>query len=197
MASSVERRIASAIIVLVLGCQLFASLAQANRWSWPFTDYPMYAWSHYEGERIKAYPIVSATTEDGQEIEIIADDLGLNIWQFMSWAGQLAAADAPRSDAAPARQSGFPSLRTWIRSTALAEWLKGTDPPQPGQVSPKKASPSLTQIIVSRYEQDYGKRIVRLRVEDNGMIVTKHGMQEVPRKVLAEVDVAAVRQASD
>ena len=72
MASTAEKRIASAIIVLAFGCQFFAVVAQSNRLGWPFTDYPMYAWIHYEGERVKAYPLVSATTEDGQEIEISA-----------------------------------------------------------------------------------------------------------------------------
>ena len=36
--------------------------------------------------------------------------------------------------------------------------------------------------------------IVRLRVEDNGVIVTKQGMREVPRKVLAEIEFAAEPQ---
>ena len=107
--------------------------------------------------------------------------------------GPRAAANEPPSDG----DNNGPSLRAWIGSTAFGAWLKGTDATKASQVSAKKPAPSLTQIIVSRYEQDYGKRIVRLRVEDNGMIVTKHGMQEVPRKVLAEVDVAAERQASD
>ena len=194
MASTAEKRIASAIIVLAFGCQFFAVVAQSNRWGWPFTDYPMYAWIHYEGELVKAYPLVSATTEDGQEIEISARDAGLNIFQFLSWVDDLAAADEPRSDAAAARQSGLPSLHSWIRSTAFAAWLKGTDPTQADEAGPKKASQSLTQTIVSRFEQKYGKRVVRLRVEDNGVIVTKQGMREVPRKVLAEIDLAVERQ---
>ena len=190
MASRVERPIASAIIVLVLGCQSFAIVAQANRWGWPFTDYPMYSWARSDGERIEAYHLVFATTEDGEEIRIAADDLGLNIFQFIHWARDLAAANAPRSDV----KHGGRSLRSWIRSTAFGEWLKGTDRAKPGQPSPKKVSPPLTQIIISRFEQEHGKRIVRLRIEDNGVIVTTQGMREVPRKVLAEIDIAAERQ---
>jgi hypothetical protein len=199
MASSAERRIATAIIVLALGCQFFAVIAQVNKWGWPFTDYPMYAQSHHEGERIVAYHLIFATTEDGEEVEISANDLGLNIWQFMRWARQLAAWNERGSDAAAAPQENLPSLHSWIRSTAFAAWLEGTDTAQAdksspdrgpsGRVSPSQGSLALTEIILSRYEQKYGKRIVRLRIEDNGVIVTKHGMQEVPRKVLAEVDV--------
>jgi hypothetical protein len=186
MASRVEKRIASAIIVLVLGCQTFAVVAQANRWGWPFTDYPMYSWVRNDGERIEAYHLVFATTEDGEEVRIAPSDLGLNIFQFMRWARDLAAANEPRSDA----DNDGPSLRAWIGSTAFGAWLKGTDSTKPGQVSAKKPAPPLTQIILSRFEQEYGRRIVRLRVEDNGVIVTKHGMREVPRKVLAEVELA-------
>jgi len=194
MASRVERRVATAIIVLVLGCQSFAVVAQANRWGWPFTDYPMYSWARSDGERIEAYHLVFATTEDGEEVRIAASDLGLNIFQFMRWARELADASEARSDPPASRQNGWPSLRSWIRSSAFGEWLKGTDPTKPAQVSPTKASPPLTEIIVARFEQEYGKRIVRLRVEDNGIIVTKQGMREVPRKVLAEIEFAAERQ---
>jgi hypothetical protein len=199
MASSAERRIATAIIVLALGCQFFAVIAQVNKWGWPFTDYPMYASSHYEGERIVASHLIFATTDDGEEVEISANDLGLNIWQFLSWANQLVAWNEGASDAAVAPQRNLPSLHSWIRSTAFAAWLKGTDTAQADKsspdrgssdrVSPDQRSPTLTGIILSRYEQKYGKRIVRLRIEDTGVIVTKHGMQEVPRKVLTEVDV--------
>jgi hypothetical protein len=199
MASSAERRIATAIIVLVLGCQFFAAIAQVNKWGWPFTDYPMYAPPHYEGERIVAYHLIFATTDDGEEVEISAADVGLNIWQFMRWARHLVAWNESGSDAEVAPERNLPSLHTWIRTTAFAAWLDGTDTAQADQsspdrgpsdrVSPAQGPPALTGFVLSRYQQEFGKRIVRLRVEDNGVILTKHGMQEVPRKVLAEVDV--------
>ena len=199
MASSAERRIATAIIVLVLGCQFFAVIAQVNKWGWPFTDYPMYSQSRYQGERIVAYHLIFATTEDGDEVQISANDLGLNVWQFMGSARRLVAWSGSAPDAGVVPKRNLPFLYSWIRSTAFAAWLKGTDTAQADKsspdrgpsdrVSPDQGSPALTGILLSRYQQKYGKRIVRLRIEDNGVIVTKHGMQEVPRKVLAEVDV--------
>jgi hypothetical protein len=180
MASIAEKRMATAIIVLVLACQFFAIVAQVNRWGWPFTDYPMYSWPHYEGERILAYPVVFAIAEDGEELEITADDAGLNVYQFIDWARRLAAKNDMASRPSATRRGGLHGL---IGSTGFAKWLKGAD-------APSDQASSLTESIVSRYAEKHGKRIVRLRFEDNGVLVTKHGMQEVPREVLAEIDVA-------
>jgi hypothetical protein len=147
-------------------------VAQANPWGWPFTDYPIFA-----------------TTENGEEVRIAPSDLGLNIFQFMRWAREQPPNEPP-SDG----DNNGPSLRAWIGSTAFGAWLKGTDPTKASQVSAKKPAPPLSQIILSRFEKEYGKRVVRLRVEDNRIIVTKHGMREVPRKVLAEVELPAEHQ---
>lgn len=189
MASSAEKRIASAIIVLVLECQFFAVLAQSGKWTWPFTDYPMYGRSRHEGDRILAYPLMFATTEVGQEIKISGDDLGLNKWQYIFWASKLATPDEPAPDAAVVRQSN--PLHSWLKLTPFAGWLMGTG--EVDKVSPNKAARALAEILFDRYEQKHGKQIVRLRIEDNGVIVTKQGMQEVPRKVLAEVDLVTAR----
>lgn len=189
MASSAEKRVASAVIVLVLGCQALAVLAQSGRWTWPFTDYPMYAGIRYEGDRIVALPLVFATTKDGQEIEISAEDVGLNIWQYIAWASKLAIPDEPAPDVAVARQSN--PLQSWLKSTPFAQWLMGTG--EEDKVSANKAAQRLTAIILNRYEQRHGKQIVRLRIEDTGVIVTKQGMREVPRKVLAELDLGTAR----
>jgi hypothetical protein len=177
-----EMRLATVVIALVLGLQFFANISRPNKWGWPFTDYPMYDRSHHEGERIVASPVVVGTTEDGQTVQITPADVDLNIWQFMSWTRALTEAHSPSPNPPRATNARVRSLRPWLKSTGLFDWRKHTD---------SEALPGVrTGAILAAYQQKFGQRIVHLRVEDNGVIVTRAGMQEVPPQVLAEIDVS-------
>lgn len=189
-----EKRIATAIIVLVLSGQFLAVIAQSGMYTWPFTDYPMYARVHHEGDRILAHHRVFATTADGEEVEISASDVGLNIFQFISWAQRLVVTYEPEVNLLPVGQGPVSSLRPWLKSTALVAWLKGEAPGPQDDAPPtsiEEALPAFHRRILSLYEERFDERLVRLRIEDNGLILTKQGMKEVPRQVLAEFDIVS------
>jgi len=82
-------RLISCVIIVALGLQIVAVVSRPGKWLWPFTDYPMYAQSHQERERIPAKHLVTGLTADGQEIPITFKDVGVNLWVFERWAGAL------------------------------------------------------------------------------------------------------------
>ena len=59
---------------------LFQILQGVHR-TWPFLDYPMYALSHHEGERVSKLVVIGAEL-DGGEHEVTSEDLGLGDWAF-------------------------------------------------------------------------------------------------------------------
>ncbi len=78
--------LASLVIVGVLGLQGLAGFSGNWRFSsyyWPFLSYPMYRFAHYVGDRIDVRFPVFFTLEDGRELEVFPEDLGLDYWKFM------------------------------------------------------------------------------------------------------------------
>ena len=76
------RTLVSGVIVLVLGLQVISIITWSGRYTWPFTDYPMYARSRQEGDRVVGRHFLYAVLEDGREVEITPDDLGGNVFRL-------------------------------------------------------------------------------------------------------------------
>jgi hypothetical protein len=156
MHQQAQTRLATMVIVVVLGLQSVAILLRSNAWIWPFTDYPMYAWSHHEGERVSARHYIYATTADGEEIEILPEDVGVNIFLFERWGRHLMENPSIEVDT-----SG--QVKNWLKSTTLFRLLKGED------------GTDMTELFVTMAERNLGKDIVKLRVEDTSYVVTRNG----------------------
>jgi hypothetical protein len=184
-------RLISLVIIAVLGLQLFAVIARPGKWTWPFTDYPMYSHSRHDGDRVVARHFVVGTTVDGEEVAITPKDLGVVLWVYERWAGALMAA-AQKTDAAAsandqAAQSsqlprftrhGWP-LRRWLKSTALFQLFKS------------KPDPDLAAMLTEHFQTASGHRLVRLRVEDTPVIVTRAGQAAAPpRSVEVELPLS-------
>jgi hypothetical protein len=172
MTQQAQMKLASLVIVFVLGFQFIAVVLRSGVWIWPFTDYPMYASSHQEGERVSARHFIYATTADGEEIEISADDVGVNIFLFERWGRDL-------MDEPPGKTKAPGGLKGWLKSTAWFRLLKGED-----QVD-------MAEIFLAMVERNLGVDIVRLRVEDTPYIVTRHGFAPATPEVVS-VDVEAL-----
>jgi hypothetical protein len=77
--------LASMAIVVVLALQSLA-VVRRHHMGWPFIDYPMYSASHQEGERVRALRYVYATLDDGGEVLLAPEDVGLvHFWLFRLW----------------------------------------------------------------------------------------------------------------
>ena len=174
MSERVQMRMATIVIVLVLGLQCVAGAASLQRWSWPFTDYPMYGYSHQEGDRITVDYVIYAKTKDGREVEISPEDIDLNVWLYRDWAEQLRA-EQNASVTTPAAAPDGP-LREWLKSTRLWELLnsKGSD------LSSNSKESDLSSLLLARAERVLGIDIVQLRIEDTPYIVTRHGVAPAP-----------------
>ena len=172
MPQQTQMRLASLVIVFVLAFQFMAVMLRSSVWIWPFTDYPMYATIHQEGERVSARHFIYATTVDGGEIEISPEDVGVNIFLFERWGRQLM--DAPAAEAKPPG-----GIKGWLKSTALFRLLKGKD------------AADITEIFVALAEQNLGVDIVKLRVEDTPYIVTRDGFAPATPAVVS-VDLSTV-----
>jgi hypothetical protein len=153
--------------VLVLGFQALAVLSRSGRWLWPFMDYPMYAGSHREGERIPARHTVYAITEDGREIPMNERTIGVDLFVFEAWGNRLMMERQPTGTIEPRPERHWP-LKDWLKSTTLFKLFKS------------KEDPDFTSIFVQLLEQKQGVKITRLRVEDAAVIVTRHGMEPAP-----------------
>jgi hypothetical protein len=163
--------------VAVLSLQFFALASRPGKWSWPFTDYPMYAQSHQEGERIPARHFVAATTADGQEIAITPEDVGVNLWVFERWANALKrlaeqpAAAVAAADA-PVAVDSWP-VKTWLKSTWLFNFLKA------------KPDPDLAPLLLEHLQARQGLEIVRLQVEDAAVALSRAGPIPAPARIVA------------
>ena len=80
--------LASAVIAAVLLLQTVATfdlfptlLSRPSAQFWPFTDYPMYRYARHEGTTIDWYRLL-AHRDDGRDIEVTPEDLGLNFRKF-------------------------------------------------------------------------------------------------------------------
>ena len=71
----------SAVIVVILGCQLVVGFVNTGRWGWPMVAYTMYSQAHYDGDRLDEYE-VHAVLKDGTKLLIDRDDLGMSYWIF-------------------------------------------------------------------------------------------------------------------
>ena len=71
----------SFVILAILGMQTYAVVIR-SAWYWPFIDYPMYARSHYEGERVPVKYTINATLSDNKKVSLVHEDLDLNDWKF-------------------------------------------------------------------------------------------------------------------
>jgi hypothetical protein len=180
--SATQFRLISAVIVAVLGFQVFAVVARSGKWTWPFTDYPMYAQSHQEGERISAKHFVFAITADGQEVEITSENLGVNLWVFERWVGGLkrvaerqgltgSSAGAVAYRPATAKVDTWP-VQAWLRST----WLFG--------VFKAKPDPDLAPLFIERLQAKKGLDIVALRIEDTPVALSRAGPVPAPPHIV-------------
>jgi len=168
-------RFISCIIVAVLALQLFAVVSRPGKWSWPFTDYPMYAHSHQEGERIPARHYVTLTTADGQEMEITARDVGVNLWVFERWVGALkrlaeqpeAAVAVPGTLIAPAAVNTWP-VKAWLKSTWLFNVLKA------------KPDPDLAPLLLEQLQARQGIEIASLQIRDAAVALSRAGPIPAP-----------------
>lgn len=180
MTERAQMRIATSVIVLVLGLQFVAVALQLERWAWPFIDYPMYSPSHQEGDRVWGPHSISAKTKDGRELDISAEDLGVNFWLFDKWARLLMAeqpaAEQPGADLA-STATAADSIRAWLKSTSLWRFLKSKDQ-------------DLNAIFLDMAERRLGIDIVQLRVEDTPFVVTRSGAAPAPPTVVI-VDVGS------
>lgn len=175
-------RTISVIIVLVLGLQTFAIVARSGKWTWPFTDYPMYAQSHQEGERISAKHFVFARTADGQEIEITPENLGVNRFVFERWAAALrkeaeqqrlgdSSADAAADRPARPRGETWP-LKAWLKSTRLFALVKA------------KPDPDLAPLFVEHFQAKQGQELVGIRIKDTPVALSRAGPVPAPPQIV-------------
>jgi hypothetical protein len=175
-------RIISVVIVAVLGLQVFAVVARSGKWTWPFTDYPMYAQSHQEGERIPAKHFVFARTADGREVEVTPENLGVNRWVFERWASSLkrAAAQQRHSDPSGRAVADRPArakvdtwpVKVWLKST----WLFG--------LFKSKPDPDLAPLFLEHLQAKQGLEIVRLRIEDTPVALSRAGPIPAPPQIV-------------
>jgi hypothetical protein len=191
-------RLATSVIILVLGAQSLALAARWGRVGWPFTDYPMYSRIRQEGDRLSAGYFIYAKTKDGQEIEISPENIDLNPWLFLKWGQRLmderylqradgtpffwSAFDlrdrAPvlrlidqKKSASPAAPDSSKSFKAWLKSTSLTQLLQNEEP-------------DLHSIFLARAEQKLAIDIVQLRVEDTPYVLTRHGLASTPPTVI-------------
>lgn len=146
----------SIVIFVILGVQTLAVVFRSgNGKYWPFIDYPMYSWSHREGDRIDVLPPLFAIFADRSEKQIFPHDLNLTIFQF----------------------EGL------LVSAILCTAQKDKKELQSGQCVPQKAEERL-KALLNPYEQRHGKHIISLRLEDYPYILTKEGPKKAPARVL-------------
>jgi hypothetical protein len=146
----------SIVIFVILGVQTLAVVFRSGSGKyWPFIDYPMYSWSHREGDRIAVLWPLFAIYADKSEEQIFPQDLGLTVFQFE---------DLLVPDILSAAQKDKKEL-------------------QLRQCVPQKAEERLKALLNS-YEQRHGKHIISLRLEDYPYILTKEGPKKAPAQVL-------------
>ena len=120
------RTLVSGVIVLVLGLQVISIITWSGRYTWPFTDYPMYARSQQEGDRVVGRHILYAVLEDGREIEITPDDLGGNVFVFQKWIGALQLERPGLQVSSDDRRAANKRLTDNRQSWPLRNWLTST-----------------------------------------------------------------------
>jgi hypothetical protein len=173
-------RLVSAFIGVVLFLQVVAVLFETERHAWPFMNYPMYATSIAEGDRVDVDHRVVAELDDGSEVDITWDSLGLDpgvglrFWLFRIWiVNGLLQLESPRR--------AWQEMATDEQSR-LASW----------SARHRQTLENTVALITERYRAEHGRRIVRLRVEDTGAIITRHGLQREAPVTVRTIEVAEV-----
>jgi hypothetical protein len=131
-------RMVSLFIVVVLGLQSFAVIARTAK-GWPFTDYPMYATSHQDGDRVPVESNLYATFDDATEVLVTPNDLGIGDgwWTYNFWI--LSALQAK-----PVQGSIVNSWRaTFVDPGKLPSWVIGD------RKSPERA----VAFVLERYDK--------------------------------------------
>ena len=64
------------------------------------------------------------------------------------------------------------ALEHWLRSSAFFQWLKG------------RKDPDLTPLYLDLFEKKNGAKLVKLRIEDTPVVVTRDGAAEAPANVV-------------
>ena len=187
MSQRIQMRLATTVIVLVLGLQFGATILQSAESIWPFTNYPMYSGSHYEGDRIIARRFIHATTEDGEEVELTLKDIGVNVWLYEKWAQQILNDHKKRhqpkteQQAQAAPKSASPIIE-WLKPTAAYRFLRDI---RHAMIREREGpTVDLHANFLQIAEEKLGAKIVRLRVEDTAYVVTRAGMADAPPAVV-------------
>jgi hypothetical protein len=159
-------RTISVVIVVIFSLQTFAILARTGSKGWPFIDYPMYATSYQEGDRVVVEPRLYATFADSTEDLVTPEDLGLDRWwAFHFWVLNALSTKSSESD----RNVGNFWRAKLINEDEPPSWMLGN------RKTPERA----VAFVVERYQERSGKQVVKLRLEDMGVLVTREGMKRV------------------
>jgi hypothetical protein len=162
-------RMVSLVIVVVLGLQLFAVLARTAK-GWPFIDYPMYATSLEEGDRVPVDSKLYAGFDDGTEVALSPSDVGLGNawWLFHFWIIDPLAAKPRQSNPGDGWRAA----------------LINPDQPPSWTIGDRKNPDNALTFVLSRYYELHHEKITKLRLEDSGVIVRRDGMERAPPQVL-------------
>lgn len=176
---------ASCVIVGTLALQVGATFARLDAWTWPFMDYPMYAQSHHEGERVLPGPVVYAEFADGGEVRLEPADIGVTSWIFRIWVWQLqdlaATGPAPATPAGEGEADERPWLLRVLEQIPLATAFNTREA---GDIVPA---------LLEDFETRHDGRIVGIRVEDVPVVVTRDGAEAAPPpQVRTRVDLEAL-----
>lgn len=79
------RSFASLAILALIGVQSIAIAYKVKIVLWPFMDYPMFSVTQYEGDPIAVEPRVFALLDDGSEVPMTHEDVGLITWTFAAF----------------------------------------------------------------------------------------------------------------
>ena len=144
-------RVVSLVIAVALTLQFTATfdlfprfLSRPSHVFWPFVNYPMYRFAHYEGDVIPRYRVFGRTADDS-EVEVTSDDLGLNFRKFQDLV------------VAALRRGETPSVAKFAEI----------------------------------YRVRVGRRLVAMRLERHGQILTRDGLQAAQPIQLAAVSLHA------
>lgn len=124
---SAVKLVLSAVIVAAVLLQALACVGRINPNYWPFLNYPMYRTARSASDTIVEY-VVRATTEEGSEIHVTKEDLGVNHFKFRGgFIAALKAGDAGRAQvyAEIYRQRRGRSIRAFRLSTREIAWADG------------------------------------------------------------------------
>lgn len=167
-------RLISCLIVVILSLQAFAVIFRTHAKGWPFIDYPMYSKSLEEGDRLEIDRQLYVTLADASEVLVGPESIGLeNWWIFRQWI--ILSLD-------PEYKTPHPKSNhtAWLRELIAGE--QGLAPSL--SYSGRKSQQAAISWLVDLYRKRHGKEIVALRLEDEGVVVTRTGMKTVPKRVL-------------